>query len=101
MRSAVPAFAVSIMMGSSPGPDFPGDVFAGHVGQPQVQHDQVGTGLAGERDRLGPGPGGDDGEPVVFEIGASRSRIFRSSDPTRRACLRGWRDAPACQGQRP
>ena len=54
------------------GADFTGDVLTGHVGQPQVQHDQVRAGLAGEGDRLGPGPGGDDGEPVMLEIGAQQ-----------------------------
>jgi len=58
------------------GADLAGDILTGYIGQPQVQHDQVRMRPAGQGDRLGSGGGGDDGEPVMLEIGAQQVTDF-------------------------
>lgn len=103
------------------GADLAGDILTGYIGQPQVQHDQVRMRPAGQGDRLGPGGGGDDGEPVMLEIGAQQVTDFalvlddqhalrhghqllphtRSDHASVPACLPAGADVPACQGPTP
>ena len=58
--------------GGAGGADLAGDVLAGHIRQAQVQHDQVRTRLPGQGDGLGTGTGGDDTQPVMFEVAAQQ-----------------------------
>jgi hypothetical protein len=44
------------------------DLVAANVGQSQVEHDQIGPRVGGQRDRLGPGARGQHLEPVALEV---------------------------------